>query len=293
MNVISLPENVGKKDPLSKGILPEVDRRDDRLPLQRRRRGRARAGRPRRRGDHPRADPAQHRRRAAAARLPRAAARAGDEARHGADLRRGDHRLPARARRLPVDRRRHARPDDDGQGDGQRLAGLRARRQGRADGSLLDDARAARRSSPARSTATRRPRRPRWRRSTSSSASRCTSTSSRSASGRGRGCASCTRGSACRSSSAGFGSVFVTYFLDGPVTELRRPARERRRAVRRLPPRADEARDLRAAAEPEAQPLLVRAHGRRRRPAARGDRGRRHDGPGDADEPPDRRARST
>ncbi len=27
MNVISLPENVGSNDPLSKGILPEVDRR--------------------------------------------------------------------------------------------------------------------------------------------------------------------------------------------------------------------------------------------------------------------------
>ena len=52
------------------------------------------------------------------------------EARHRADLRRGDHRLPPRARRLPVDRRRDARPDDDGQGDGQRLAGLGARRQG-------------------------------------------------------------------------------------------------------------------------------------------------------------------
>ena len=40
--------------------------------------------------------------------------------------------------------RRHARPDDDGQGDGQRLAGLGARREGRADGALQHDARPAR-----------------------------------------------------------------------------------------------------------------------------------------------------
>ena len=70
--------------------------------------------------------------------LPRAAARARDEARHRARLRRGDHRLPPRARRLPGDRRRHARPDDARQGDGERLARLGARRQGRADGPLLD-----------------------------------------------------------------------------------------------------------------------------------------------------------
>ena len=144
MNVISLPENVGKKDPLSKGILPEVldativCRFNDADEVERA------LDRPRRRRDHPRADPAQHRRRAAAAGLPRAAPRARDEARHRADLRRGDHRLPPRARRLPVDRRRHARPDHDGQGDGQRLAGLGARRQGRADGPVLDDARPAR-----------------------------------------------------------------------------------------------------------------------------------------------------
>src|SRR6185437_15280912 len=48
------------------------------------------------------------------------------------------------------------------------------------------------------------------------------------------------------------------------------------------PARADEARDLRAAAEPEAQPLLVRAHRRRRRPPARGDRGIREGGAGAA-----------
>ena len=76
MNVISLPENVGKKDPLSQGILPEVIdativcRFNDADEVERA------LDRPRRRGDHPRADPAQHRLRAAAAGLPRAAARA-------------------------------------------------------------------------------------------------------------------------------------------------------------------------------------------------------------------------
>ena len=201
MNVISPAEHVGQRDPLSQGRPAGGHRGDDRLPVQRRRRGRARAHRPRRRRDHRRADPAQHRRRAAAARASSSGCASSRRA-HGtrADLRRGDHRLPARARRLPVDLRRHARPDDDRQGDGQRLADLGARRQGRADGALQHDARGGRRSSPARSTATRRPRPPRSRRSTSSSASRCTSTSSGSASGRGRACASCTRGSASRSS---------------------------------------------------------------------------------------------
>ena len=86
---------------------------------------------------------------------------------------------------------------------------------------------------------------------------------------------------------SGFGSVFVTYFLEGTPTsyddllandvdlfvgyrrELMKP------------------RDLRAAAEPQAQPLLVRAHRRRRRPPARGDRGGREDGAGEpGDAPP-------
>ena len=43
-----------------------------------------------------------------------------------------------------ADRRRHARPDDARQGDGERLARLGARRQGGADGSLLHHPRPAR-----------------------------------------------------------------------------------------------------------------------------------------------------
>ena len=48
MNVISPAERVGTKDPLSGGMLPEVVAADDRLPVQRRRRRRARARRARR-----------------------------------------------------------------------------------------------------------------------------------------------------------------------------------------------------------------------------------------------------
>ena len=146
MNVISPAERVGTQGPALGRHAARGRRGHDRVPVQRRRRRRARArrARRRRRRDHPRADPAQHRRGAAAARVPRAAARARDEARHGARLRRGDHRLPPRARRLPGGRRRHARPDDARQGDGERLARLGARRQGGADGPLLDHARAAR-----------------------------------------------------------------------------------------------------------------------------------------------------
>ena len=218
MNVISLPENVGKKDPLSKGILPEVldativCRFNDADEVERA------LDRPRRRGDHPRADPAQHRRRAAAAGLPRAAARARDEARHRADLRRGDHRLPPRARRLPVDRRRHARPDHDGQGDGQRLAGLGARRQGRADGPLLARRPAAPRSSPARSTATRRRRRRRSRRSTSSQREPVHEHVFALGERTRQGLRELYARLGVPVVVSGYGSVFVTYFLDGPVT---------------------------------------------------------------------------
>ena len=103
MNVISPAERVGSKDPLSRRHAPRGRRGHDRVPVQRRRcrRARARRARRRRRRDHPRADPAQHRRGAAAARVPGAAPRARDEARHRPRLRRGDHRLPPRARRLP------------------------------------------------------------------------------------------------------------------------------------------------------------------------------------------------
>ncbi len=144
MNVISKPERVGQKDPLSKGSIPDVidativckfnDADEVERALV----------------DHDVAaiilEPIPHNigARAPAARLPRAPPRAGDEARNRPDLRRGGDRVPPRARRLPVDRRRHARPDDDGQGDGQRLADLRARREGRADGHVQHDARAAR-----------------------------------------------------------------------------------------------------------------------------------------------------
>ena len=57
---------------------------------------------------HRRADPLQHGRRAAAPRLPAAAAQPLRRARRAADLRRGDHRLPRRARRRAAARTAYA-----------------------------------------------------------------------------------------------------------------------------------------------------------------------------------------
>ena len=79
---------------------------------------------------------------------------------------------------------------------------------------------------------------------------------------------------------AGFGSVFVTYFLEGPVEsydDLLRNDVDLFVGYRR---ELMQPRDLRAAAEPEAEPLLVRAHRRGRRSPARGDRGRGRRGAG-------------
>ena len=95
LNVISPAERVGQKDPLSKGVLPEVVeativcRFNDAADVER-----ALA-------EHEVAaiilEPIPHNIGAVlpAARLPRAPARARDRARNGLDLRRGDHRLPA------------------------------------------------------------------------------------------------------------------------------------------------------------------------------------------------------
>ena len=66
----------------------------------------------------------------------------------------------------------------------------------------------------------------------------------------------------------------------GHPDELRRSARERRRHVRGVPSRADGARHLRVAPEPQAQPFLVRPYRQRRRSPARGDRGGGADGSG-------------
>ena len=200
MNVISTAERVGKKDPLSTGVLPEVTeativcRFNDADEVERAL------------DEHDVAaiilEPIPHN---IGAVLPqpgflerlRELATA-----HGTVLVFDEVITGFRhaSRRLPVDRRRHARPDGDGQGDGQRLARVGARRQGRADGALQHHAREPASSSRARSTATRRPPPRRSRRSTSCGASPCTSTCSGSASERGRSCATCTRGSACPSS---------------------------------------------------------------------------------------------
>ena len=225
MNVISPAERVGQKDPLSQGILPEVLDATIVLPLQRRRRGRARA---RASTTSPRSSSSRSRTTSARCCRSRGSSRgcASSRPQHGhrARLRRGDHGLPPRARRLPGDRRRHARPDHARQGDGERLPDRRARRPGRPDGAVLDRRRAGPRSSPAPTTAT--PRR------------------------RAAALATIEKlerepvhehvfrlGERARTELqalydrlgvpavvTGFGSVFVSYFLEGPVRQLRRPA---------------------------------------------------------------------
>ena len=97
-------------------------------------RGRCR-GRTLRRGprrDRRRAGRGQHGRRSAGARLPRGAARALRRVGRAARLRRGDHRLPRRARRRAGALRRPARPDDPRQDRRRRPAARRLRRPRRA-----------------------------------------------------------------------------------------------------------------------------------------------------------------
>ena len=76
---------------------------------------------------------------------------------------------------------------------------------------------------------------------------------------------------------SGFGSVFVTALSRGRAGVPRRPARERRRDVHRLPPRADEARHLQAATRARKRNHFSYAHtdedvdrlSRQRRPQSR------------------------
>ena len=148
------------RDPVQPGRAAADDRGHDRLPLQRRR-GRRRGGRPLRRGargDHRRAGGREHGRRPAGAGLPRGAALARRRGRRAARLRRGDHRLPRRARRRAGALRRHAGPDRPGQDRRRRAPARGLRRARRRDGA----ARAGRATStrPGRSPETRSPRRP-------------------------------------------------------------------------------------------------------------------------------------
>ena len=76
----------------------------------------------------------QHELHPAGARLPRGAARRMHEARRGADLRRGDDRLPRRARRRAGALRHQARPHDARQDHRRRHAGRRLRRPPRHHG---------------------------------------------------------------------------------------------------------------------------------------------------------------
>ena len=111
--------------------------RPRRGPRVQRRGRRPRAARPRGRHDRGRdrrAGLPQRGRRPARAGLPRGAARGLHRGGQPAHLRRGDHRLPARSRRGAGPLRRHARPDDHGQGARQRVPDLAARRTGRGHG---------------------------------------------------------------------------------------------------------------------------------------------------------------
>ena len=97
--------------------------------------------------------------------LPGRTARAHERPRRGAHLRRGDHRLPSRARRLPGDLRHHARSDHLGKAMGNGYPGRRARRQRRAH-EPVQPRRRRRAAWPAPSTATRSAAPRRWRPST-------------------------------------------------------------------------------------------------------------------------------
>ena len=130
--------------PSSPGV-PAASRRGDHdRALERPRRGPRRGRRRPARRDPRRALPGQHGPRPARAGLPRGPARAGGRERRAARLRRGDHRLPRRTRRRAGADRRHARPDDHGQGHRRRPPGRGLRRPRRADG--------AHRARPATST---------------------------------------------------------------------------------------------------------------------------------------------
>ena len=105
-----------------------------RVQRRRRRRGRGRAVRRRAGGDPRRAGRREHGLRPAGAGLPRGAAAALRRVGRAARLRRGDHRLPRRARRRAGALRRHARPDDPRQDRRRRPAARGVRRRRRGDG---------------------------------------------------------------------------------------------------------------------------------------------------------------
>ena len=86
------------------------------------------------RGDHRRARRREHGLRPAGAGLPRGAAAALRRVGRAARLRRGDHRLPRRARRRAGALRRHARPDGARQDRRRRPAARGLRRPRRGDG---------------------------------------------------------------------------------------------------------------------------------------------------------------
>ena len=253
------------RDPVDARRADRRHGRHDRLPVQRRRGGRrGRAPlrrRPRR--DHRRAGRREHGRRPAGRRLPRGAAAAVRRVRRAARLRRGDHRLPRRARRRAGALRRRARSDDPRQDRRRRPAARGVRRPRRRDGRR--SRRAGRSTRPERSPATR---------SRPPPASRCcaacaTRPSTTSSSARARG---------SRPGSREFGARAprrrdADALHDRPRRpQLRGRAGLRHRALRRALPSPARARHLHRAVAVRGDVRLARALGRGHRPHRGGGR---------------------
>ena len=141
--------------PSSPGVPTGVTRDTIVVHVQRRRRRRRRGRALRRgaRGDPRRAGRGEHGRRPARAGLPRGAAAALRRVGRAARLRRGDHRLPRRARRRAGALRRHARPDDPREDRRRRPAARR--RSAAAPRSWTGSRRRATSTRPGRSPGTR------------------------------------------------------------------------------------------------------------------------------------------
>ena len=145
--------------------------------------------------------------------------RSGDaQARRPADLRRGHHRLPVLPRRRPGVVRRHARPDDPGQGARRRLPRGRHRRHARGD--VHDRRRAVTRTrAPTTPTWCSAPRsRPPW---TCWPSRGSTSVSGRWATGWARACATLAAEAGVPVRVEGLGTVFQIWFSDHPIRNWR------------------------------------------------------------------------
>ena len=180
-----------------------------------------------------------------------------DATRRAARLRRGDHRLPRRARRRAGALRRPARPDDPRQDRRRRPAARGVRRARGRDG----PARAGRPRLPGRH-ALREPARDRGRARRAAPAPRrrrLRASSSDAARGSRRGCAR----SAVVQRVGAMATLFAT---DGPVSPVRGRRARRHRPLRGALPRPARARHLRRAVAVRVHVRLARARRRRDRP---------------------------